>query len=77
MAAISLAFRKRLAEGSWGFLSILHRKAGDLQPYFSEQKLRHPIVMEDHKILKGLLPLTPISNDTLFAAALLIERNKS
>lgn len=74
MGTISLAFRKRLAEGSYGFLSILHRKEGELQYYFQEQKLRNPMVIEDGKIAKGFLPLTPISNDTVFGAALITEK---
>jgi hypothetical protein len=74
MGAISLAFRQKLAEGSRGFLNILHRNRGELQRYFSEQKLRNPLVVEDHKIISGFLPLTSLSGETIFGAFLLAEQ---
>lgn len=74
MGTIGLAFQKKIAEGSYGFLSILHRKEGELQNYFQEQKLINPLVIDDGKIIKGFLPLTPVAIDTVFGAALLIEK---
>lgn len=73
MGTISLAFRQKLTEGSFGFLNILHGKGGELQNYFSEQKLRNPLVVEDHKIIRGFLPLTSLSGETMFGAALLVD----
>ena len=74
MGAISLAFRKKLDEDSSGFLSILHRREGELQPYFSEQKLSNPLLVEDDKIRKGFLSLTSTTSNTIFGACLLINQ---
>jgi hypothetical protein len=74
MGTISLAFRKRLAEGSRGFLSIIYRKEGELQQYFTEQKLRNPLIIEENKVVKGFLSLTPVADDTVFGAYLVVDQ---
>lgn len=70
MGAIVLALRKRLAKDSSGTFKIVHQKGGLLPDFFTKMKKESPIVIEEGKIIRGFLPLTPACGDTLFGAYL-------
>jgi hypothetical protein len=74
MGAIALAFRKKLEEESGGFFNVLYRRGGELQPFYKEQKLKNPLQMENNKITKGFLSLTPVTDRTNFGASLTVYR---
>ena len=68
MGAIALKMRNYLAEGSSGFLEIFYSKTGNFQSFCRKKELEKPLMMKDHKILSGFLPLTPPSPNHHFGA---------
>jgi hypothetical protein len=68
MGAIALKIRNYLAEGSCGFLQIFYSKTGNFQALCQKKEIEKPLVMYDHKIVSGFLPLTPPSPNHHFGA---------
>jgi len=68
MGAIALKFRNLLVEGSNGFLQIFYSKTGNFQAFCQKKEVEKPLVMHDHKIVSGFLPITPPSPDHHFGA---------
>ncbi len=74
MGAIVLAIRERIAKGSGGFFSVQYKKEGDLKQFNQEQNLINPLIIDNNKIVKGFLPITPVLSNTSFGASLVINQ---
>ncbi len=59
MGAIALKIREYLTPGSQGFMQIFYSKSTNFQAFCQKQETEKPLVMEDQKIVRGFLPLTP------------------
>jgi hypothetical protein len=70
MGAITLALRNHLAEGSKGTFQITHGNEGHYLRLCEEMETKEPLKMNNGKIVRGFLPLTPPSTDSLFGAYL-------
>lgn len=70
MGAITLALRNHLAEGSKGTFQIIHGNEGHYLRLCEEMETKEPININNGKIVKGFLPLTPPLTDSLFGAYL-------
>ena len=73
MGAIALKLRKHLAIGSTGFLQIFYSKTSNFQAFCQKQESEKPLIMKDHQILSGFLPLTPPSKNHHFGAFLEVK----
>ena len=73
MGAIALKLRKHLALGSIGFLQIFYSKTSNFQAFCKNQESGKPLIMKDHQILSGFLPLTPPLPNHHFGAYLVVH----
>ena len=76
MGAIALKIRELLAEGSRGFLQIFYSKSSNFEIFSKKQEAEKPLIMKDHKIVSGFLPLTPTLNDHSFGAYIVVIGNE-
>ena len=75
MGAISLKMREYLAPGSKGFLQVYYSKSSNFHTFCREQEAAKPLIMKDHRVESGFLPLTPPLEEHHFGAY--IEAKKS
>lgn len=68
MGTIALKMRKYLATGSSGFLQIFYSKSSNFEIFSKKQESEKPLIIKDHKIVSGFLPLTPTLNEHSFGA---------
>ena len=73
MGAIALKMRNYLAEGSTGFLEIFYSKTSNFKTFCQKQESEKSLIMKDHKITSGFLPLTPPSPNHHFGAYLEVK----
>jgi hypothetical protein len=73
MGAIALKLRDHIAEGSFGEFRIMHGKEGDFEKFCKRMKVREPMVVENGKLVKGFLSLTPPLPNCVFGAWIIIE----
>jgi hypothetical protein len=68
MGAIALKIRNYLAPGSTGFMQIYYSQSRSFCDYCLKEEAEKPLVMKDHKIVSGFLPLTPPQRAQHFGA---------
>jgi hypothetical protein len=73
MGAVALALRHHLVEGSTGKFLIMHGKEGHFMKFCKEMESKEPLDINNGKIVKGFLALTPPSNDSLFGAYIIVS----
>ncbi len=59
MGAIALKIRNYLAEESTGFMQIFYSKNSNFFDFCQRKEVEKPLIMKNHKIVSGFLPLTP------------------
>jgi hypothetical protein len=77
MGAIALKMREYLAPGSKGFLQVYYSKSCNFHAFCSEKEATKPLIMKDHRVESGFLPLTPPLEDHHFGAYVEVERGLS
>lgn len=73
MGAVALGLRGHLSEGSIGEFRIAHGMQGDFAQFCKEMNSKSPLVMENGKIVRGFLPLTPTLPNTIFGAWICVK----
>lgn len=73
MSAIALNLRTRLAESSTGEFRIMNGKEGTFSKFCDEMTAKEPLIMENGKIVRGFLPITPALPTSLFGAWISIQ----
>ncbi len=68
MGAIALKMRQYLDTRSSGFLQIFYSKSSNFEIFSKAQEAEKPLIIKDHKIASGFLPLTPTLNKHSFGA---------
>ncbi|MEI6141924.1 MAG: hypothetical protein WCP85_21815, partial [Mariniphaga sp.] len=68
MGAIALRLRDHLSECSTGEFRIMHGKEGDFEQYCSDMKIKEPMIVDNGKLVKGFLSLTPPLPNCVFGA---------
>jgi len=73
MGLINLHIKKLLDDNSIGHWQIDTFKEGEAMAFYQQQIEEHPILLKSNKIKQGFIPLTPVDQNTRFAAWGLIE----
>ena len=73
MGAIALKIREYLASGSNGFMQIYYSKTVNFKLFSEKKQVEKPLVMKDHKLVSGFLPLTPPLPDHHFGAYIEVD----
>jgi hypothetical protein len=66
MGAIALSLRKHLAENSTAEFRIMHGKEGAFAQFCEEKEKNAPLITENSKIVRGILPLTSPTPTSVF-----------
>lgn len=73
IVALSL-FRHYMAEESEGVFQVqCFSRQGEAYRYYLETKRDFPLIVEEGRIVSGCLSLTPVLEDTIFIANLLVN----
>jgi hypothetical protein len=75
MGAIALNIRRHLSELSSGEFRIMHGKEGQFAQFCAEMMKKDPLIIDNGKIVRGFLPLTPDSPGVLFGAWISVNVN--
>jgi hypothetical protein len=59
MGAIALKIRSYLADESTGFMQIFYSGSSNFLDFCQRKEVEKPLIMKNHKIVSGFLPLTP------------------
>jgi hypothetical protein len=68
MGAIALKIRNHLAEGSTGYMQLYYSKSSNFFDFCQKKAVEKPLMMKNHKIVSGFLPLTPPQRANHFGA---------
>lgn len=68
MGAIALKVRSHLADRSQGFMQIFYSKKSSFYDFCKGKEIEMPLIMKNHKIVSGFLPLTPPHKEHHFGA---------
>ena len=72
MGLVNLHLKKLISRQSKGTWQISVFKPKEALAFVNEHLAKHPVKLKDNKIEKGFLPLTPINEQTRFAAWALV-----
>ncbi len=75
MGAISLKMREYMSPGSKGYLQVYYSKNSNFQSFCREMEAVKPLIMKEHKIESGFLPLTPPMEEHYFGAYIEVVSN--
>lgn len=74
MGLVSLALEKHIDSNSTGFLRMKYFKnANDIRDFIEFNNKKTPLIIENQKIKKGFVQLTPVFNETRFLAFIIIS----
>jgi hypothetical protein len=77
MGAIALALRNHLADQSTGEFRMMHSGEGEFASFCEAMKISEPLIINNGRIVKGFLPLTPLSPGSTFGAYVRIINDKN